>query len=176
MRRKRLPARSGAAAVEFAFMTTAVLVPLLFGVWEVGRMIQVKQVLTNATREGARLAAQGYTINSSGSPTQIRSSTGTPNVADTVYDYLIAAGFTNLQRSDVTVTFTYLAPRTDGQAATEPYQGQKGQPFAVTVSIPWSKVRWVNLGLLNPTTVDSSLTWQMVVDDPFTVNDTLPKW
>ena len=164
------------AAAEFAVIFPAILFPLLVGVWEVGRLIQVQQVVSNAAREGARLAAQGYTINSSGSPTQIMTSAGSPNVADTVYDYLVAAGFTNLQRSDVTVTFTYLAPRTDGQPATEPYQGQKGQPFAVNVSIPWAKVRWVNLGVLNPATVDARLTWQMVVDDPFTVNDTIPTW
>jgi Flp pilus assembly protein TadG len=157
-------------------MTTVVLFPLLIGVWEVGRLIQVKQIVANATREGCRLAAQGYTINSSGTVTQIKTSTGSPNVTDAVYDYLIAAGFTNLQPSDVTVTFTFTAARSDGQAATEPYQGEKGQPFTVSVSIPWAKVRWVNLGIITPTTVDSSLNWRMVVDDPFTLNDTLPVW
>jgi Flp pilus assembly protein TadG len=153
-------------------MVTFILTPLLIGTWEVGRMIQVQQVVNNSAREGARLAAQGFTINSSGSVTQIRVNSGSPNVTDTVYDYLYAAGFTRLQKSDVTVTFTYL----DGSTSTEPYQGQKGQPFAVAVTIPWSKVQWVNIGLVNPSTVYSTVTWQMVVDDPFTVNENLPTW
>jgi Flp pilus assembly protein TadG len=169
---RRPPRRSGWITVEFAFMVTFILTPLLLGTWEVGRMIQVQQIVNNSAREGARLAAQGFTINNLGSSTQIKVSSGTPNVTDTVYNYLYAAGLTNLQKGDVTVTFTYL----DGSANTEPYQGKKGQPFAVSVTIPWAKVRWVNLGLVGPTTVYGTVTWQMVVDDPFTVNDTLPPW
>ncbi len=47
--------RTGAAVVEFA-----VVAPLLFmltlGLMEVSRMVMVKQLLINASREGARLA------------------------------------------------------------------------------------------------------------------------
>ncbi len=50
-----LAARTGAAVVEFA-----VVAPLLFmltmGMMEVSRMVMVKQLLINASREGARLA------------------------------------------------------------------------------------------------------------------------
>ena len=63
-----------------------------------------------------------------------------------------------------------------GNPVTDPYQGVKNQPFTVTVSIPWSKVRWVNLGLLNPETVGFTVSWRMLVDDPFTVDETLPIW
>ncbi len=49
------PVRHGAAVVEFA-----VVAPLLFmltlGMMEVSRMVMVKQLLVNASREGARLA------------------------------------------------------------------------------------------------------------------------
>jgi len=174
--RNRRPTRRGVASVELAAVFLFVVVPLLIGVWEVGRLVQVQQVVANSAREGARLAAQGYTINGFASPTQIMVNSGSPNVHDSVYQYLYAAGLTNLQPSDVTVTFSYLAPRTDGAPATEPYQGEKNQPFQVTVSVPWSKVRWVNLGLVNPTTVTFTVVWRMAIDDPFTVNDTIPTW
>jgi len=174
--RARCPARRGIAAVELAAVLLFVVVPLLIGVWEVGRLVQVHQVVSNAAREGARLAAQGYTINPSGSPTQIMVNSGSPNVHDAVYQYLYAAGLTNLQPSDVTVTFTYLAPRGDGVPASEPYQGEKNQPFRVIVGIPWAKVRWVNLGIVNPPTVTFTVVWRMAIDDPFTVNDTIPTW
>ena len=50
--------RRGAVAVEAAFVLPVALV-FLFGIWEVGRLVQVYQVLYNAAREGARLAAGG---------------------------------------------------------------------------------------------------------------------
>src|SRR5687768_8235143 len=77
------PARRGAAAVEFA-LTLPLLMVLLLGLWEVGRLIQLAQVLNNAAREGARVAAQGMTINNSGSPTLIHVSSGSPNVKQTI--------------------------------------------------------------------------------------------
>jgi len=177
--RSHRPARRGVAAIEFALVTMFFVIPLLIGVWEVGRLVQVQQIVSNAAREGARLAAQAYTIRTDGTATQIYrdSSGGTPNVRDHVYQYLYAAGLTTIQNTtaDLDVTFTFLGPRSDGAPATEPYQGQKGQPFQVTVTIKdWSKVRWVNLGLVNPTSVTATVNWQMLMDDPFTVNTNLP--
>ena len=59
MRRvNRFKNRRGAVAVEAA-MTLPLLLTLMLGVWEVGRMIQVQQILVNAAREGARLAGGG---------------------------------------------------------------------------------------------------------------------
>lgn len=176
MIRRGSSSRRGVAAVEVALISTFLLVPLMIGIWEIGRMVQVKQVVSTSAREGARRAAQGYTVNSSGTPTQVMVSSGTTTVTDAVYNYLVAAGFSNLQKSDVTVTFQFLAARSDNQPATEPYQGEKGQPFSVTVSVPWNKVRWVNLGLINPTDVSFTATWRMLIDDPFTVDTTLPTW
>jgi Flp pilus assembly protein TadG len=166
--------RRGAAAVELAFVVLFFFIPVLFGVWEAGRLIEVQQIISNSAREGARLAAQGYTINSSGAPTQIMAATGTPNVKDVVYQYLIAAGFANLQPSDVTVTFAFTAPRKDGTMPTDPYLGEKNQPFTVAVTVPWDKLRWINVGLIQPTQVTFTATWQMLIDDKFIVNQTMP--
>ncbi len=70
-------------AVEAAIVMPLVLV-LLFGIWEVGRFVLVGQTLNTAAREGARLAAGGYT-------------NGTPVTAamvqTAVQNYLTAAGF-----------------------------------------------------------------------------------
>lgn len=51
VRRKSL----GAAAVEFA-VVSPLLVMLTFGMIEISRVVMVKQLLINASREGARLA------------------------------------------------------------------------------------------------------------------------
>jgi len=168
--------RRGVAAVELAAVLAFLILPMLIGIWEIGRLVQVQQIVSNSAREGARLAAQGYTVNNTGSPTQIMVNSGTPNVHDTVYQYLVANGLTNLQPADVQVSFQFLAPKSDGSTPTEPYLGEKGEPFQVTVTIPWNRVRWINLGILNPTSVSYTVTWRMVVDAPFVVNTTLPTW
>lgn len=193
MRLRRFSPRRGVAAVEFGFVTLLFVVPMMLGIWEVGRLIHIKQVVANSAREGARLAAQGIILKSDGSVIQIRKATGNPNVKDTVVDYLRAAGLTNLTMSDVTVTFQFTTGRVTnynpivgvdpvgtsypaGSLPPDPCYGEKGEAFTVTVSVPWDKVRWINLGLLHPTTVDFTVTWRMLADDAFTVNTTLPTW
>src|SRR5690606_32800631 len=47
--------RRGASAVEFA-LVAPIFVLFVFGMVEYGRMVMVQQVLTNASREGARRA------------------------------------------------------------------------------------------------------------------------
>ncbi len=44
---------------------------LLIGTWENGRFIQLQQIMSNAARDGARLAAQGTIINTNGTITDI---------------------------------------------------------------------------------------------------------
>jgi Flp pilus assembly protein TadG len=175
----RVPAvarRSGTAAVELAIIFNLVIVPTLIGVVEVGRLVQVQQIVANSAREGARLAAQAQTLSSTGTLVQFRSSTGNPSVQSVVYQYLIGSGLTQLSSSDVTTTFAYTAARSDGVAATEPYQGEKLQPFTVTVTVQYDKLKWISLGFVNSTSVSFQVKWRILVDDPFTVDTTLPAW
>jgi Flp pilus assembly protein TadG len=178
-------ARRGAAAVEFAFVTMFVLFPIIMGVWEVGRLILVQQIVANSAREGARLAAQGRTINATGSPTEISTSiapasnpTGLPNIKAAVMQSLNGAGLTNLRWNDVDVTFTYISsPPNANPTATQPSQGVKDQRFTVKVSINYdNKVRWVNFGIVTASKVEFVAEWRILVDDPFKVNDTMPVW
>lgn len=182
--RFQTPTRSGAAAVEFIFVLSFILVPVMFGVWEVGRLVLIQQIVANSAREGARLAAQARTINQSGSPTQIvttinpaSNTQNLPNVKATVVQSLRGAGLTNLNWDDVTVNFAFLdTPAGATVGATEPYQGVKNQRFSVSVSIPFAKVRWVNMGFINPTSVNYTADWRIMVDDPFSVNITMPSY
>ncbi len=50
-------AQHGAALVEFV-LVAPVLLMLLFGIWEFGRIFDAWQVVTNASREGARYAIE----------------------------------------------------------------------------------------------------------------------
>ena len=58
----------------------------------------------------------------------------------------------------------------------DPYTGIKNQQFRVYISIPYANVRWTTLTLINPTTLTAEADWECLVDDPFTVNTTLPGW
>ena len=175
--RRRPEARRGVAAVELAVVLGAILMPLMIGIWEMGRAIQVQQVVANAAREGARLAAQGRTVNQSGTATQITKEiapgsnpSNLPNVRAVVFQSLVGAGLKNLTWNDVTVVTTYSPDK-------QPWQASKNEPFSVFVSINFDdKVRWVNLGIVNPTTISYTANWRTLVDDPFLVSTAVPAW
>jgi hypothetical protein len=170
------------AAVECGVVLMFVLVPLMLGVWEVGRLVFCQQVVVTACREGARYAAQGRLINSSGTPTDIQFSSGTPSVKDVVIFALATGGLPELDRTYLLnqISCTLLTPYAKANVSdpdpTDPYNSQKGQPFRIAVTIDWSKVRWINVGILNPSTIYYQVDWTILKDAPFTVNTTLPTW
>lgn len=175
-RRSTAARRAGVATVEAAVVLALLLVPVLLGVWEIGRLIYVQQVVTNSAREGARLAAQGRIVNRLGTPTAIAFNTGTPNVVDTIYQAMVTGGLSGLAKSDITVKYAYDSDTLSTAPSYNPSDGTKNQKFRVYVSIPFSKVRWISVGLVNPTTVSYTVDWTMLVDDAFSVNSDLPKW
>jgi Flp pilus assembly protein TadG len=109
--------RRGAAAVEFA-----IIAPLFFmmiiGMIEFGRIIMVEQVITNASREGARIGVLDPPPGG----------TSAPLVTSTVNNYLTAAKI-----SGATITMVPSEP------STAPYGGT----VQVTVSVPYSSIGWV---------------------------------
>lgn len=105
--------RLGAATVEFAIVVPVFFL-LVFGMIEFGRMVMVQQVITNASREGARLAVlDGAT---------------TAEVTSAVQSYLSSGAITG-----ATITVN---PNPPSNAAF-------GDPVTVTVSIPFTKVSWL---------------------------------
>lgn len=103
----------GAAVVEFA-VTAPVLFIILFGMIEMGRGLMVKQLLSNAARDGARSAIlEGSTAE---------------EVQQTVLSYL---GGSKIEGAQVTVTPSPLT------------LAQGGDPVTVSVSVPFSEVSWL---------------------------------
>lgn len=180
--RARALNRSGTAAVECGIVLLFVMVPLMIGVWEIGRLVFCQQVIVTACREGARVAAQGKTVNTSGTPTEISISTGSPNVKETIFFALVTGGLPGLERSYVMskIQFAFLTPYVKANPSdpdpTEPHNAQKGQPFRITLTIDWDRVRWIDLGILRPNTIYYQVDWRILVDDPFTVNTVMPCW
>ena len=79
------------------------------------------------------------------------------------------------------IEFQFVEPaepgtRTPTTTTADPYNGVKNQRFRVRYRFPYDNVRWTTLSLINPTTLTAEAYWQCLVDDPFTVNTTLPGW
>jgi len=93
----------GAAAVEFA-LVAMMLIVLLMGMWDFGRLLDAWVVTTNAAREGARYGAI-YGADTDMSDAQVIS-----EVQQKAYDYLVAgfgtrADIQPYSFSNVTVSF-----------------------------------------------------------------------
>jgi Flp pilus assembly protein TadG len=104
--------RRGIAAVEFALVVPLFII-LAVGMVELGRAIMVKQVLTNAVREGAREAIlQGSTHS---------------QVKNLVKNYLTGS---SIDGATVTVT-------------PSPAEATWREPVTVSVSVPIKNVSWL---------------------------------
>lgn len=170
--RSRLRERRGTAAVEFA-LVLLVLVPMLLGIWEVGRYVNVQQVLCNAAREGARQASTGQRT--------------TAQVQQTVLTYLQRGGLSNLTALasdasdlqtgkkvfvDVRLYDTTGTPMTgmDVSAALQNYR------VTVTASILYRDVKYspTSAYVAGTTQMNATVSWRCMKDIPLRVNAVIP--
>lgn len=163
-RRKRCRSR-GVVAVEAA-VTLPLLIILMFGMWEVARIVQVHQIVVNAAREGARLAAGGYV---NGTP--VTSSM----VQQAVRDYMTASGLPTAAVSGAQITLVCQASPT----WTNPADALPLDRFQVTVSIPsgaaFDSLRWSMVNRLTSTTsMSATVSWESLTDSKIVVSTTLP--
>lgn len=127
--RKRLTAnaraRRGSTVVEFAVIAP-VFFALVFGIIEFGRLIMVKQAMTNAARESGRRASLGTTLSAA-------------NVDTTARNFMrgVMANASDATKLRVNITPADLASVTSGTAVT------------VAVSVNFSDVGWLPPSLLN---------------------------
>jgi Flp pilus assembly protein TadG len=104
------PARDrGSVAVEFA-LVVPILLLIVFGLIDFGRALNAQISLTGAAREGARLAALGY----SGAAIQSRVTAAAPSLsgvtATVVRNCPPGAGPTEDAQVNVSYTFTFITP------------------------------------------------------------------
>jgi Flp pilus assembly protein TadG len=107
--------------VEFAIVAPIFFLMIL-GMLELGRAVMVQQVITNASREGARMAVLDGA--------QRVGSADDPGVIDSVERYLTNA---NISPDSATITIDPYTPSDAGY----------GSPVTVTVGIPFSAVTWL---------------------------------
>ena len=162
---RRRRSRQGVAAVEAAFCLPLLLMFML-GLWEVGRIAQVQEVLTNAAHEGARIASQG-TLN--GVPVTVSS------VQQAVRDYMTSAGLPSAAVSGAQIQIINKSANT----WTDPTDAQPLDAFQMTITIPsgtaFNSLRWVLLPSITGTTQTTATTnWLSMNDSQVVVNTQLP--
>jgi Flp pilus assembly protein TadG len=129
--KRKCQPRCAIAAVELAVVMPLVAV-LLVGLLEVGRIVQINAILTNAAREGARKASTG--INSYS------------DVQTTVANYLTNAGITN--QSGLTVT-VYDVTQNNSGPQFDPSTANWLDQLQVTVTLPLANVQLAPLQFLS---------------------------
>jgi Flp pilus assembly protein TadG len=129
--KKQRMRRLGTATVEFAVIAP-ILVALTLGMIEITRAIQFKELLTDASRSGARLGAQP--------------GVRTVDIEDNVKAILTANG---LDPADATITVSVNGSSSDAKNA------ERNDKISVQVSVPISKINWVTPLFFSTTSVTS---------------------
>jgi Flp pilus assembly protein TadG len=138
--------RRGVAAVEFAVLIPFILT-LLLGIWEVGRMIEVQQTVNNAAREAARQATTGQLTNT--------------QVQQVAIQCLNVAG---IPTGNAVVTVSDLT-----NPSLDVSQAHYLDRLQVTVTLPFSDVRWSVISYFSSPTapLSATVTWVTVIDQDF---------
>jgi Flp pilus assembly protein TadG len=137
---RRVQPRSGTAAVELAVVAPLVIA-LLVGLLEVGRMVQMNEIVSNAAREGARKASTGVNTYA--------------DVQTTVTNYLTRAGITN--QTGLTVTVNNVTQGNAGPSF-DPSTSFWLDQLQVSVTLPYSNVQLAPL----PGTANAVISAQAV--------------
>lgn len=163
-----LSQRRATASVELALLAPFLLAAL-FGVWEIGRLVQIQQVVDNAAREGGRQAARGDLTSA-----QVRTA---------VLNYLQDAGI------DTTgVTFTYMdnsspppvqrtAPIDVNNPSLDVSAASPSDQLHMAVNVPYKNVRWlaINLFLTDTTMMTATADWYCMKNQPLIINTVIPQ-
>ncbi|MGH9174036.1 MAG: TadE/TadG family type IV pilus assembly protein [Vicinamibacterales bacterium] len=124
--------RRGAALVE-----AAIVLPIFFmvvlGIIEFGRAMMVSQLITNAAREGARLAIVDGQTNTS--------------VEQSIDSFMLESA--NVAATDVTVTITITEAAGNPPALNQVASANSRDLIAVDVQVPFDKVSFIPGDYLN---------------------------
>jgi Flp pilus assembly protein TadG len=173
------------AAVEFAVCLPFLLL-ILLGVWEVGRMVEVQNVMWNCSREAARDASMGQadlltvannllvylqsaepTAFGSGHTTSMRSpvvSLPSNTTGYTCWD-------TTADRELFTVTFSDITDT----SVTDPTGMAQLDHYQIGVQTPYASVGWLPVAIVTGRTrLYVAVDWASMVDSPFQIAPYLP--
>jgi hypothetical protein len=147
-------------------MLMPLLVILILGVWELGRFIQITQLISNAAREGARQGASAkYTIE------EVRQAT---------FEYLKSSGVpchNTLASADVTLSNTNVIIEVVNFDGPETYNAEQFDRIHVTVRVPMVNFHWLTTNNFLPvgTMASAEAAFLCVKDLPIVVPTSIPQ-
>ncbi|HTU17078.1 MAG TPA: TadE/TadG family type IV pilus assembly protein [Gemmataceae bacterium] len=177
--------RQGVAAVEFA-LCLPVIVLLLLGIWEVGRIVEVSNVMWNGAREAARDASVGQdnlqtvasntlTYLQNAMPTTFNPSHSTTMKSPVVTMPANTTGYTcwdNTANQELfTITFTDITQT----SVTDPTTMSKLDHYQIGLQVPYTTIRWNTLTQITGVSrISITVDWVCMQDSPFSISNSLP--
>lgn len=177
--------RRGAAAAEFAICLPLVFL-ILAGIWEVGRIAEVSNVMWNAARESGRDASIGQdnfqavannmiTYLQGAEPQAFGQGHSTSLIAPVVTMPANTTGYTcwdnTANRELFTITFTDLT----NPSTTDPTGMQRLDQFQIGLQVPYASIGWAVVPQISGLTrLSVTVTWASMLDTPFQVSPALP--
>jgi hypothetical protein len=186
------------AVVETAVLLLPIFIMTLFGVWELGRLVHLQQVIANAAREGARQASTGSRSSSSIHP-EIPFN-GNYEVQLAVRNYLINSGIPmtykpvnpgpsvpvpytiRVQNTTTGVYADYNAdvpgpsPVSDPVSASVQDINNNKDILSVTVTYPYFVAKWSpgQFFVTDARVISATAKWYSLKDIPITVDTNIP--
>jgi Flp pilus assembly protein TadG len=177
--------RQGSAMVEFAVCLPLLFV-ILFGLWEVGRMTEVQQVVWNSAREAARDASLGQdnlstvasnllTYLQSAEPTAFGQGHTTTMKAPVVTLPANTTGWTCWDTTSNRELFTITYTDITNPSNTDPTTASQLDVYQIGVQVPYASVGWTPVATITgQSRLYVAVDWASMVDSPFTIAPYLP--
>lgn len=183
-RRKR--DRGGVAAVEFA-VCLPLMLSILLGLWEIGRMVEIEQIMYNCARESARDASMAQdNLQTIAGKALVYLQSAEPQAFAQGHSTTIAAASSSLVPTNgsgytckdsvtgkelFTITFTDLTTTT----ATDPTGANKLDNYQLGIQVPYSSVQISPLfEATSSARLYANVNWLCMKDTPFQVSPVLP--
>ncbi len=177
--------RHGAAAVEFAVCLPLMLL-VLTGLWEVGRITQVAEVMWNSAREGARDASLGQNNLSSvttnvltylqnADPTAFGQGHTTSLIAPVISLPANTTGYTCWDSTANQELFTLTFLDVTQPTVTDPTAMTQLDVYQIGVQVPYNSIRLSPIAqVTNMSRLSVNVVWTSLVDSPFQITPYLP--
>jgi Flp pilus assembly protein TadG len=183
--RRAKACRKGVAAVEFA-LCMPLIVMIMLGIWEVGRIVQVSNILSNGAREAARDASLGQDDLQTVASNQLiylqsalpgafgqghSTSLQTPTIALPPNTTGYTCWDNTANRELFTLTFTDITQ----PSVSDPTAMQKLDHYQIGLQVPYASISWDTLAQITGVTrISLVVDWASMRDAPFQVSPSLP--